>query len=77
MCIAEGRTGRPRIMSVGLHGRISGRPGNALGLQHFMEYVKYLGSDIWVCKREDIARFWYARNFPVGEGRPIVPNKAD
>jgi OHCU decarboxylase len=54
---AEGREGRPAMMSVGLHCRLAGRPGRALGLRRFIDYV--LGHDrVWVPRRIDIARHW-------------------
>jgi putative urate catabolism protein len=52
----EGAT-QPKMMSVGLHMRISGHPGRAAGLERFLEYV--VGHrDVWVCRRLDIARHW-------------------
>jgi peptidoglycan/xylan/chitin deacetylase (PgdA/CDA1 family) len=56
----EGRAA-PRMMSVGLHGRIAGRPGRAAGLARFLDYV--LGVErVWVCRRVDIARHWHAHH---------------
>ena len=53
---------RPRMMSVGLHMRLTGHPGRAKALIRFIEYI--LGHpQVWVCRREDIARHWMAR-FP-------------
>lgn len=52
----------PKMMSVGLHGRISGHPGRAMALARFLDYVQ--GQDgVWVCRREEIARHWIAQ-FP-------------
>jgi peptidoglycan/xylan/chitin deacetylase (PgdA/CDA1 family) len=49
----------PKMMSVGLHARISGHPGRAAALARFLDYVK--GHDsVWVCRREEIARHWMA-----------------
>lgn len=56
----ESRT-TARMMSVGLHPRIIGRPGRLAGLQRFLEHVAR-HDRIWVAKRDDIARFW-ASNF--------------
>jgi peptidoglycan/xylan/chitin deacetylase (PgdA/CDA1 family) len=48
---------RPKMMSVGLHGRISGHPGRAMALARFLDYVQ--GHDtVWICRREEIARHW-------------------
>jgi len=55
---AEGETS-PRMMSVGLHCRLAGRPGRAAALARFLDYVR--GHDrVWVCRRIDIARHWRA-----------------
>ena len=52
----------PRMMSVGLHCRISGRPGRFAALEAFLRYVRS-HDDVWFCRRVDIARHWYAE-FP-------------
>ena len=52
----EGET-NPKMMSVGLHCRIVGRPGRLKSLEKFLDYV--LGhKDVWICKRIDIAKHW-------------------
>jgi putative urate catabolism protein len=49
----------PKMMSVGLHMRLAGRPGRAAGLARFLDHV--LKHDrVWVCRRIDIARHWMA-----------------
>lgn len=53
---AEGATA-PKMMSVGLHCRIAGRPGRAAALARFLDDVK-ARRDVWVCRRIDIARHW-------------------
>jgi len=51
---------RPKMMSVGLHGRISGHPARAMALARFLDYVQ--GHDaVWVCRREEIARHWMSK----------------
>ena len=53
---AEGAE-RPRMMSVGLHCRLAGRPGRAAALARFLDHVQ--GHDrVWICRRIDIARHW-------------------
>jgi putative urate catabolism protein len=48
---------QPKMMSVGLHGRISGHPARAMALARFLDYVQ--GHDaVWICRREEIARHW-------------------
>jgi putative urate catabolism protein len=59
---------RPRMMSVGLHCRMIGRPGRIGSLARFIDYVK--GHDrVWLPFRRDIARHWKARHpFPAASG---------
>jgi putative urate catabolism protein len=52
----------PKMMSIGLHCRMVGRPGRAAALQRFLEYVRGF-DDVWVCRRADIAEHWYT-HFP-------------
>jgi putative urate catabolism protein len=56
---AEGAQGSPKMMSVGLHGRLSGRPGRIVGLRRFLDHVK-AHDKVWVARRVDIARHWRA-----------------
>ncbi len=53
----EGAT-QPKMMSVGLHLRLTGHPGRAAGLARFLDHVAK-HRDVWVCRRLDIARHWY------------------
>lgn len=50
---------RPKMMSIGLHGRISGHPARAMALARFLDYVQSHDA-VWVCRRADIARHWMA-----------------
>ena len=52
----EGKTS-PKMMSVGLHCRLIGRPGRIQSLKKFLDYVLKF-NDIWICKRIDIAKHW-------------------
>ena len=52
----------PRMMSIGLHCRVVGRPGRAQALARFMDYVQS-HEGVWLCRREEIAKHWRA-NFP-------------
>ncbi|MDX1404920.1 MAG: allantoinase PuuE [Woeseiaceae bacterium] len=47
----------PKMMSVGLHCRLAGRPGRAAALEKFLDYVQQR-DDVWVTRRIDIARHW-------------------
>jgi peptidoglycan/xylan/chitin deacetylase (PgdA/CDA1 family) len=53
----------PKMMSVGLHMRITGHPARAAGLERFLDHV-LTKKDVWVCRREDIARHWIAHHRP-------------
>ena len=52
----EGKTS-PKMMSVGLHCRIVGKPGRIQALKKFLNYIKK-HKNVWVCKRVDIAKHW-------------------
>jgi putative urate catabolism protein len=53
----------PKMMSVGLHCRLIGRPGRIQSLKKFLDYV-LKHDDVWICKREDIAKHWI-KNYPI------------
>ncbi|ODT08017.1 MAG: OHCU decarboxylase [Mesorhizobium sp. SCN 65-20] len=53
----EGADGRPRMMSIGLHCRLVGRPGRAESLRRFIEYVQS-HDKVWIARRADIAKHW-------------------
>ena len=57
----EGKT-NPKMMSVGLHCRLIGRPGRIQSLKKFLDYVLKF-KDVWICKRIDIAKHWI-KNYP-------------
>lgn len=49
----------PKMMSIGLHCRIAGRPGRAADLERFLDHISSL-NDVWITRRIDIARHWEA-----------------
>ena len=51
----------PKMMSVGLHCRIIGKPGRAASLQRFLDYVQQ-HDDVWICRRVEIARHWHEKH---------------
>jgi allantoinase len=53
----------PKMMSVGLHCRLVGRPGRFRALQRFLDYVQ-AQEKVWICRRIDIARHWIDRHPP-------------
>jgi putative urate catabolism protein len=54
----EGLEGAPKMMSIGLHCRLAGRPGRAAALERFLDHVQR-HAGVWVCRRVDIARHWH------------------
>ena len=54
----------PKMMSVGLHCRLVGRPGRAMALARFLDHVRSKDA-VWLCRRIDIARHWH-ENFAIG-----------
>jgi peptidoglycan/xylan/chitin deacetylase (PgdA/CDA1 family) len=65
---AEGETA-PKMLSVGLHCRLVGRPGRAAALARFLDYA--VGHErVWICRRIDIARHWHQNHKPTGNENP-------
>jgi OHCU decarboxylase len=65
---AEGATA-PKMLSIGLHCRLVGRPGRAASLARFLDYIS--GHDkVWVATRLDIARHWIRMHPPAGGWKP-------
>lgn len=58
----EGKT-QPKMMSIGLHTRLAGRPGRAKALANFLDHV-LAHDDVWVCRRIDIAHHWIKHHPP-------------
>jgi allantoinase len=56
---------KPKMMSIGLHCRLLGRPGRFRGLQRFLDHIER-HPDVWVCRRIDIAKHWVSE-FPAEE----------
>lgn len=54
---AEGEAGVPKMMSIGLHCRLIGRPGKIAGLKRFIDYIQGF-ENVWTPRRIDIARHW-------------------
>ncbi|MBB97524.1 MAG: polysaccharide deacetylase [Rhodobacteraceae bacterium] len=72
---AEGLAGSPRMMSLGLHCRLVGRPGRAAALQRFLDYVK--GHEgVWFASRLQIAEHWAKVHPPQDRVRPTEMDKA-
>ena len=63
----EGKSGArsscPKMLSIGLHCRLIGRPGRIASLEKFLAHVNK-HPDVWLCRRIDIARHWYKHHRP-------------
>ena len=57
---AEGKTA-PKMLSIGLHCRVAGRPGRFAALQRFLDHIQS-HERVWICRRVDIARHWIDRH---------------
>lgn len=54
----EGEQGRPKMLNIGLHCRLAGRPGRTAALRRFIAHVKS-HEKVWLARRADIARHWH------------------
>lgn len=61
--LEEGRRGAPKMMSLGLHCRISGRPGRMAALERFLDHVAATPK-VWIATRAEIARHWRDHHSP-------------
>jgi peptidoglycan/xylan/chitin deacetylase (PgdA/CDA1 family) len=61
--LEEGARGQPKMLSIGYHLRIVGRPARISAFTRILEYLATLGDAVWVARRCDIARFW-RQHFP-------------
>ena len=62
----EGRRGSPKLLSIGLHDRLIGRPGRCKGLIRLLEYMRGF-DDVWFATGANIAQHWRT-HFPVPKG---------
>lgn len=61
--LEEGERGSPKMLTIGFHLRIVGRPARIGAFNQIIEYLKSKGDAVWIARRCDIAEFWYAQ-FP-------------
>jgi OHCU decarboxylase len=73
---AEGVGGSAKMMSVGLHCRLVGRPGRIRALQRFVEYIQGF-EGVWCPRRIDIAEHWMATHPPVARLQPSRMERAE
>jgi chitin deacetylase len=72
---AEGEAGAAKMMSVGLHCRLIGRPGKMAGLKRFLDYAQS-HEGVWFPRRIDIARHWATAHPPRRFDRPSRMDRA-
>ncbi|KGJ17688.1 allantoinase PuuE [Paracoccus sanguinis] len=72
---AEGAAGAPKMMSIGLHCRLAGRPGRAAALQRFLDHAR-AHEGVWFATRLDIARHWAAEHPFRDVERPSAMDRA-
>ncbi|OWU80684.1 allantoinase PuuE [Phaeobacter sp. 22II1-1F12B] len=70
----EGEAGQPKMMSIGLHCRLVGRPGRIRALARFLEHVQS-HSKVWFATRLQIAEHWAKTHPPVDRARPHQMDK--
>jgi len=61
----------PKMMSVGLHCRLAGRPGRAAGLARFLDHIAKFDR-VWVASRVEIARHWHREHMALAADAPLV-----
>uniref|UniRef100_UPI002FDB1D42 2-oxo-4-hydroxy-4-carboxy-5-ureidoimidazoline decarboxylase n=1 Tax=Yoonia sp. TaxID=2212373 RepID=UPI002FDB1D42 len=71
---AEGQAGAPRMLSIGLHCRLAGRPGRALALKRALDHMA-AHRGVWFATREQIADHWAKAHPPVTRERPSAMTK--
>jgi peptidoglycan/xylan/chitin deacetylase (PgdA/CDA1 family) len=59
--LEEGEAGHPKLLNIGFHLRIAGRPGRFAAFKRILELLDRYGERIWVARRIDIARAWMAQ----------------
>lgn len=73
---AEGQAGAPKMMSVGLHCRLAGRPGRAIAIQRFLEHCR-AHDGVWFASRLQIARHWASEHPFQPRLRPSQMDRAE
>jgi peptidoglycan/xylan/chitin deacetylase (PgdA/CDA1 family) len=61
----------PKMLSIGLHARLCGRPGRIIALERFLDHIGR-HDRVWICRRIEIARHWITTH-PATPDRPMQP----
>lgn len=72
----EGEDGTPKMLSIGLHCRLIGRPGRVMALKRFLDYARSF-SDVWFATRLQVAEHWAKLHPPVQHPKPSQMERAD
>jgi len=72
---AEGEAGSPKMLSIGLHCRLIGRPGKIAGLMRFFDHAQ-AHDGVWFARRQDIAQHWAATHPHQRRERPSAMDRA-
>ncbi len=67
----EGEAGQPKMLSIGLHCRLAGRPGRAQAVARFADYL-LAQQAVWIARRIDIARHWQEKHPPGEQGSRVA-----
>jgi putative urate catabolism protein len=70
-CLYEEGADAPKMMSVGLHCRLAGRPGRAMALKRFLDHIEKFDR-VWVASRLDIARHWHREHRALADAAPVI-----
>ncbi len=73
---AEGEAGSPKMMSIGLHCRLAGRPGRVMALKRFLDHARS-HSGVWFATRLEIAEHWAREHPPAHAPRPSQMDRED
>lgn len=74
MLYAEGTADAPKMLSIGLHCRLIGRPGRAMALKRVLEHMQ-AHEGVWFATREQIAEHWAKQHPPLSAQRPSEMDK--
>jgi OHCU decarboxylase len=75
MLYAEGQAGAPKMLSIGLHCRLAGRPGRAMALMRALDHMR-AHDGVWFATRLEIAEHWAREHPPTARLRPSGMDKA-
>ena len=66
--LAEAARGKPKMLNIGFHLRITGRPSRFAAVEGILDYLSGLGDDVWIASRQEIGRCFAGQVPPSGAG---------